>query len=598
MKKIGLLMLLFIVVLPLQAQNNYFTGNGGAGQSLTVLAPNTGKNLDKEEDFLPNLVQSTIADDFIHFSKIETRNWRDVEKVLAQTEELVYAENPDIMAAGNLTQTQYILSGDLTKTSTGYLLSLTITDTKTGRTKASYNKPCSKEKLETTSGIKDASADLLAQMGVDLTTQGKKALLGINDGAVQGQISMAKGTTALRRGGEAEALFYYNMANAYDPSLQEAAGRVSVLQANISSGNIGEDARNDVRWRRDWAARLNEANKFFADYIANNLPPCELIYSTNMEAGKIDYSSETMPFTFPVRLFTDNAYFASLEKAVQTVTDGLAATKRNSDWGLIWPGDFARYRTFPVTYDVDFDLVNSANAVTGTRVVRLGFSWGISGGDKIEISRPSPGTEQVTITAKVDDITDTLVIKVRAVNGKDPAAANVRISPINETPPPDNAYGIDRVTGELYYADANGVIPASIWGVPVTSIRSDSKLDLGGKAVIPDSVKRIGRYAINMHPLRRNGIVTMKKDRDPVLFSFTIGADVSLERESFYTNVTPWNPNNPETSDYQLTPSEHLYGFTEFYNRNGKKAGTYSYTFGNRGSFIFLKLSYEWSYRP
>jgi hypothetical protein len=492
-KKIGLLLLLCMVILPLSAQG-YFTGNGGAGQSITVYAPKE-KNLNSGEAHLPNLVQSYIADAFINFSNIETTNWAELEKLLTQTEDLVYAENPNIIAVGNITQTQYILTGDLIKTSVGYALSLTIGDTKTGQSRASYIGNFSKEQLETGS-VKAVSADLLAKMGVNLTAQGKAALLAVTGNTAEAQTALAKGITAQRQGGEVASLTYYYQAVAYDPSLLEAASRVSVLATNISSGRIGEDARNDVRWRRDWMARLDEANKFFAEYIAQNQPPCEIVYSTNMGRGKVDYSTETMPFTFPVRLFTAWAYFIALEKSVQAVTDGLAATGRNGDWRLNWPGNFAGSRTFG--YDVDFDLVNSAGVVIGTRRIRLDFYWNISGGNKVEVSRPSPGTQQVAINAKVDGITDTLTIKVRAVNGKDPQVVNVSITATNETPPSDNVYHFDRFTGELLGATSNiQSIPAAIWGAPVTSIvnRAFENKGLTGKISIPISVTNIGANA-------------------------------------------------------------------------------------------------------
>jgi hypothetical protein len=180
-----------------------------------------------------------------------------------------------------------------------------------------------------------------------------------------------------------------------------------------------------------------------------------------------------MPFAFPVRLFTNWAYFASLEKSVQTVTDGLAATGRNGEWRLGWPGNFARSRS--VAYDLDFDLVNSEGKVIGTRRIRLDFGWGISGGNRIEVSRPSPGTQWVNITADANGITNRLTIKVRAVNGKDPQTANVRISTINGRPPADSDYRLDFFTGELYGIGSNVTnIPVTIWGVPITSIRASA----------------------------------------------------------------------------------------------------------------------------
>ena len=458
-----------------------------------------------------------------------------------------------------------------------------------------------------------ASLELLEKMGITVTAQARTEL---SEAAVinhvDAQTALSRGIMAQQRGSEAGALNYYYQAAAFDPSLLEAAGRVSVLAANISSGHIGEDARNDVRWRRDWMARLDEANRFFADYIANSSPSCEIVYSTKMETGKVDYSTETMPFTFPVRLFTTRSYFTALEKSVQAVTNGLAATKRNEDWRLSWPGNFAGSRT--VAYDVDFDLVNSGGAVIGSRRVRLDFRWSISGGNRIEVSWPSPGTQQVTINAKVDGITDKLTIQVRAVNGKDPQSANVRISATNEVPPPDNAYQFDRFTGELFGAADNvRNIPASIWGAPVTSIGDNVEIKLlpnvDNLDVIPKwgvvidrsfldngrigkrklvvtripSVKRIGSRAIMLSsgvlfkPFGKNWKTAMGSISGSSVTTIIIDAGISLERDSFY-----WADNRYIDI-----------GFTDFYNGNGKKAGIYTLT--PPGTFGY---QYKWRYSP
>ncbi|MDR0877132.1 MAG: hypothetical protein LBN21_03695 [Treponema sp.] len=563
-----------------QDASPYFSGAGGKGVSIAILAPKAS-GLAKDQDYLPGLVQGDFVNNFKTYSAIEVL---DRERLDDQYAELLSGYYDDTSEAGldlgHLIPTAYLMTGNITRTAAGYALQIQITKTADKMTAASYSGTCTFAELDNLTLIRQASLDLLGKMGVTPTEKAQAELAGAAAANhVNAQTTLAKGITAQQRGGEVEALTYYYQAAAYDPSLLEAASRVSVLAANISSGNIGDDARNDVRWRRDWIARLDEANKFFANYIASNQPICEIVYSTNMETGKVDYSSETMPFTFPVRLFTGRAYFASLEKSIQAVTDGLAATKRNDEWRLNWPGNLAGSRS--VNYDIDFDLANDAGKAIGTQRIRLGFQWYISGGEKIEVTRPIPGTEKVTINAKVDGITDTLTIKVRAVNGRAPSAANVRISMTNEAPPPDNAYGFDLIAEELYAAPIPNysVIPASIWGAPVTSIGDDCELiprynktrmiwsgiwfNDRKFVVIPDSVKRIGKNAIIMDGTN----------------SISIGADVLLHENAFYRNLRDDNG--------KIFKS---YYFASTYNENGKKAGTYL------TSVYFY--SDKWKYEP
>jgi hypothetical protein len=631
--------------------NPYFTGDGGRGLSIAILAPKA-MGLAENQDYLPALAQGGFVSAFTGYSAISVLDREQLDEQYAELLSGYYDENAEAgLDLGHLPPTNYIMSGNITKTATGYALQIGIANTADKMTVASHTGTCTFAELDNLAGVRRASLDLLQKIGVRPTERTRTELAGAAAAnQVNAQTALAQGITAQQRGTEVAALTYYYQAAAYDPSLLEAASRVSVLERTISSGNIGEDARNDVRWRRDWQARLDEANAFFADYIAKNQPPCEIVYSTNMEKGKVDYSTETMPFSFPVRLFTGRAYFASLEKGVQAVTDGLAATGRNGEWRLSWPGDFARYRSFPVVYDLDFEMVNSGGKVIGTRKVRLDFSWNISGGDRVKVSRPFPDTQQVSMTVKVDDITDTLTIRVRAVNGKDPKTVNVPITAISERPPSDSDYQFDRLSGELYGVASNVTrVPANIWGAPVTTIgdRVFEGKGLTGNLIIPDSVTSIGAAAFSRNELGSltigNGVTSidalvfsnnqlrtvtlpgsvrqigskaimmsgynyndydyngsyndsfsMKTDKGkvikPVVYSINIGAGVSLTQDSFYNGKSL---NNKDLS------SGEAYGFAGFYNGNGKKAGTYIYgcTYTQVLMFVFPG-SYQWFYNP
>jgi hypothetical protein len=75
---------------------------------------------------------------------------------------------------------------------------------------------------------------------------------------------------AQRQGAEVAALVYLNQATALEPSLvREVKSRSAVISANITSRNIGTDARNDVAWRKQWLDRLTETEKLFNRIFSN-----------------------------------------------------------------------------------------------------------------------------------------------------------------------------------------------------------------------------------------------------------------------------------------------------------------------------------------
>ena len=184
----------------------------------------------------------------------------------------------DYIKIGKLTNAKYILGGSVSRTANAFMLELAVTDVESGVRKASLS-PTSvtPASLENLSAVKEASADLLKQLGVVLTDAGLAELkkpLAISQ--VNAETALAKGVTAQKQGTEVAALSYYFQAASLDSSLTEASKRSSAMSASITSGNIGADIRNDIVWRRDWVARLTETENF----IKNLPPPYTLFYST------------------------------------------------------------------------------------------------------------------------------------------------------------------------------------------------------------------------------------------------------------------------------------------------------------------------------
>jgi hypothetical protein len=106
------------------------------------------------------------------------------------------------------------------------------------------------------------------------------------------------------------------------------------MTASIRSGNIGDDTRNDIAWRKDWLARLEECERYFDNFFKTSSPPYQFAYSTELDKGEINYQKETVPLSFKVNLFTTSVWFDPVQRALQAVLDGLDATGRKKDWGL------------------------------------------------------------------------------------------------------------------------------------------------------------------------------------------------------------------------------------------------------------------------
>jgi hypothetical protein len=294
MKKSIFTIFLFSILFAAYGQT-YYTGTGGKGLTITV-GRLDGKNLPADEQYLLDLVQGTLTGDFQKYTAMTVTDRQNLDKILAEQKlsETGSFSPENYAQIGRLTNAKYLLTGTVTKVKDSYFLELAISDAESGERKASYPpKSCTAEALQGLSVVKAASEDLFTQLGITLTDAGKQALLGVTTASVNAETALSRALTAQRNGTEVEALSYFYQAVNYDPSLSEAASRLNVLSANISSGNMGADVRNDIQWRRNWIARLEECERYFANYMKEPAP-YTLVYSTDLKQGKIDYERETM----------------------------------------------------------------------------------------------------------------------------------------------------------------------------------------------------------------------------------------------------------------------------------------------------------------
>jgi len=436
-----ILILLIGMTIPCWAQSQYFTGDGGKGMSLAILVPES-QGLSKDLAYLPSMVQGCLVSNISKYSSIAVLDRVALDKVIAETLDPTYKDNLDIVRLGHVAQTGHIMTGKLIKTSSGYTMQINVTETATSaKTTASYSGTCTVAQLDDQTAIQKASLELLTQMGVRLTDVAKNELSTANSvQVVNAQTALAQGITAQKQGTEVAALSYYFQAAAFDPSLLEAVSRSSVLAANISSGSIGDDARNDIQWRKNWIARLEETEKYFNSFFDNffkTLPPMPytlFYYSDIKQIGEINYINETINLSGIKTNLRASQFWASsieptlqsVQKSVQAVLDGLNATGRKTVWGLDkWPQQSAFNRSSfgrqTKNFTVVVELVNSKNKVIGKETFQTSGSY--------DIPVPLPGNKtQIQISAyeqktvnfnnvNANDITDNLTVRIASVNG-------------------------------------------------------------------------------------------------------------------------------------------------------------------------------------
>jgi hypothetical protein len=527
---------------------DYYTGDGGKGISLTVLAPE-GKNLADNDGYLPDLVQSVLSGDFTKYSAMSVMDWQSLSKVLKETENMVYAESGNVIAAGKITQTQFILNGTLMKLGdNNFSLQLKITDTQSGANKASYTGNSDASGLTGMTAIRAAAADLLGQMGVSLTAKAKEEIAGVNQKEANAQTAIAKGAQAQRGGTVVEAMSYYFEAAAFDPSLLEATTRLAAVSSSIAAGNIGENVRNDIQRRKQWKNIIDKADAFYKAH-----PPVEIIYDPTLTQGKIDYQRETVELSFFCFYLPDyNAV-----KIIQDITAGLEKTGRNGDWKLRLTNYFEMLRRLPdSTSRVSFELKNSEEKV-------IGEAW--TDMSRLFMERNPLITAVVFRNVNANDITDTMSVNV--VRERIIKFGNIPVSAINFLDfgikvPRIFSYYLSMTKGDFqFFFDTNDV-----WVGGYTGSRKE--------AVIPAS---IGRWTVT-------GIEQEAFDGKK-LTSVIIPSSVRyIKYNAFYGNsltsiVIPANVSRGDSSVFDN-------GFDAYYDNNGKKAGTYIL---NKG---------KWTYRP
>ncbi|MDR0331472.1 MAG: leucine-rich repeat protein [Chitinispirillales bacterium] len=573
-----------------QATQNW-VGGGGKGIGLTIFAPQT-IGLAENQAHLPALVQGEFVSNFSGYSAIGVLDWESLDGIYLKLMEGKHADNNiALQDFGNLTPTSHFMVGKITKTPTAYSLQMSIIKTSDKMTAASYSGTFTYWELDNRTGIRRASLELLKKMGVELTAKAQGELAGAaTENYINAQTAFARGITAQRQGTEVAALSYYFQAAALDPSLRVAVNRSSILSANISSGSMGDNIRDDIQWRKQWIQRLTETEQYFYNFNKTESMPYTLFYLNDIKRGATNYQNETVTLSTEAYLYGSSVWTRSLILTLQAVYDGLNATGRKNAWGIgnwPWQGvtNLNAFAERSSRFFLVFELVNDQNKIIGKQTLQTSGAWRLT--RKNASDRPNAVNLKHTRgpldfpSVNANDITNNMTIRVASVNGMDAEAAaingvlQIRTITRHEVNTYDKfnfAYGEIRGfanrTNNINVLD----IPNSIWGDPVIFIGNGAFRNLGlTNVTIPNSVTSIGNEAFKDNKLTNvtvpnsvayigNAAFHQPSFAPNGITSITIGANVAMAGKPFQTDA------------YSLGG----YSFEDTYYKNGKQAGTYA----------------------
>jgi len=389
---IAYFLLFFALSVPAYTQTPW-TGDGGKYTRITVTEP-VGKRLSSQEQVLLPLIQSAIIGVFQRFSAMTVMDQFNLENIIKRQQLAIagYFSDTDYIGIGNLTNARLVVYGSITKTTTGYTLEFTVMDVKIGQRKAIYlPKQVSLWALENLSAIRAASADLLGQLGVDLTPDAARELMKAETTTrVQAENALAMGIIAQRQGMTIDALSYFFQAITLEPSLIGAIDRASVVSAAISSEELEQDAQNRLQTPDEWRIIITAAHSFFANHL-----PYELTYNTDVNRGNITPERKTTNLSINIGLIPTDAW-----KTINNLRQGLTKARQNETW------NFNLDKIEPRKIVVTLEIVNENDIVLGKA--------------SHTFTNPSEtNQENATLNfpnVKTDDITSQLTVRVVSIN--------------------------------------------------------------------------------------------------------------------------------------------------------------------------------------
>ena len=166
---------------PRAIKRSYFMNNGGAG--LFVALPEmTSNNISQNEFWVLSYIRSSIDSIFKRYSNVIMLD-RSTEGIKKIEEEFNFqlsgmVSDESIVSLGNMRGANNLLVGTITKINDSeYSILLRIINVETAIQNATYTLICSLEQIRDTVALRKLSYELLTQMGVIYTEDGRKAIL-------------------------------------------------------------------------------------------------------------------------------------------------------------------------------------------------------------------------------------------------------------------------------------------------------------------------------------------------------------------------------------------------------------------------------------
>ena len=312
------------------AQSQYYSGDGRKDLSIEVDVPKLSGNLTTESTWIPDFVVNMLCDDIAKYSAITVVDTNNLDRVIEaqkRSESGLYNED-EVLELGNLSVAKNLLIINITAKSTSYAVSLKVNNKETNTSLAAFNEPnCSVTDLENGIVLKKAVADLLGQLGVNLTDEGKKSLTDVatQTSTIEAQRNIAKGTAAMQSGSSIEALSYFVKAKNSDNNLKRASVAMSKAGTVVATTDFASNVRNVIKMRKDFIALVDETTS----YLNENFP-YSVVYSKELSQGDINYEKETFEMLFR---FTPLTNFEARE-LVQNIYEAYLTMPNHEDWGI------------------------------------------------------------------------------------------------------------------------------------------------------------------------------------------------------------------------------------------------------------------------
>ena len=309
----------------------YFTGDGGKSLSIEISTPNL-TNID-DNSWLPDLVMNTLATDIGKYSAISVFDAWNLERTQeAQSRDEMLGKDVPI---GQFDVAENVLHVTIIQKPSAYLFSCVVDSKKKNTQLASYNNPnCSGQDLESCKVLKEAAADILAQLGVKLTKEGKESLLDIGSAAavkvIEGQQNLAKSDVALRHGRTVEALSYYQkyIPTADKDNLARTQAKLQQLSSTIAGGDFGVAVVEDkIRFKKQFMEYMQQT----VDFLEENPPFVYAYLPSTLQSLPLtteNYEKGTMNFVLQGTLLLNGN-----EKMITDIQLALQQIEESKKWG-------------------------------------------------------------------------------------------------------------------------------------------------------------------------------------------------------------------------------------------------------------------------